>query len=105
MANTYDFDGQVLNISALDSDWLSSTHWNGTQKIKKITFFAAAAAERCVIRSGGITGPIIFDSGAVAGVGMTTEFYDERLDLGLEFDDGVYVNAASMVIIVLAKTS
>lgn len=105
MANTYNFDGQVLNISALDSDWLSTTHFSGTQKIKKITFFAAAASERCIIRRGGLTGPIIFDSGVVAAAGMTSEFYDERLDLALKFSEGAYVNAASTVIIVLAKTS
>lgn len=106
MANTYAFDGLVLNISALDSDWVSTTHFKGTQRIRAVIFLPGAAAERCVLRSGSITGPKIYDSGPAAAALPPIQIdVGERMDLALVFADGVYVNAASTVVVVLDKTS
>ncbi len=106
MANTYNFDGHVLNIVALDSDWLCPTHFKGSQRIHSILFFAAAAAEHCIVRRGSITGPVVFNTGVVAGAGISQVLFDgEKFELALDFSEGVYVNAASMVVVILKKSS
>jgi hypothetical protein len=100
MANTIAGDAQVVNLSALDSDWLSSSQFKGTPKVKYIIFLAAASDERCIIRKNSTTGPIIFDSGkaATAYTAFRVDI-NEYWDLALVFADGTYANAASMIII------
>jgi len=106
MANDFTFDGLVMNITSLDSDWVSTTHFKGTQKIKAVCFLPGVAADRCVLRSGSLTGPIFYDSGpAGATLAPILIPIGERMTIALVFADGVYVNATSKVVIFLEKTS
>jgi len=107
MANTFDFNGHVMNISAVDTDWVSTTHFSGSPRIKSVGFFPAAQNDRCILRAGDITGPIIYDSGpadANLAVANPQFMIEEKMDIGLDESEGTY-NAAAVIIIILDKTS
>lgn len=107
MANTFNYNGQFMSITDVDTDWLSTTHWNAGQRIKSVGFFAAAQNDRCVLRAGSITGPIIYDSGpadAALAVANPQFMIDEKTIIALDESEGTY-NAAAAIIVILHKSS
>jgi len=107
MANTFTKSSFCLNISALNSDWLWSETWPGHDRgvpVWSIHFLAAAANDKCFIKDGSLTGPIVFHRLAVAiGDQVPSYFGGGLIRLALDFSDGTY-NAASVVIITLDRT-
>jgi hypothetical protein len=111
MSNTVYTDGRIVNISAIDSDWLWNNATNGIIRggdnnvnLAYIYFVPGAAAERLKIHSGQAAGMILFDSGAVTAAGDVRVFgpfphpgfYCKPV---LDFSEGTYANAATMIII------
>lgn len=102
MANTFVFNGQVLDVIAIDTDWTWSDHWTkNPPKVRKITFTPAAAGDQCVIKIGSAAGPVVFDSGvAQAGfVPVSQDFGGEPLELFLDVSDGTFNASARLVIV------
>jgi len=107
MANTISLDGNVLQISAIDTDWTWSDTFpaykypNGI-KIESIRFDTAASTDVCIIKQVDGTGERLFKAS-----GHTVEAVDEkiqyfngvRLKPFLDVGDGVYNAAASVTII------
>jgi len=60
MANTVTRGGLFLTLSAIDTDFVYTDLWSDRVPIQSITFVPAAATDKCVIREGSLTGPIIF---------------------------------------------
>jgi hypothetical protein len=103
MANTYVFDGQFLDIAALDSDCLWTTHFPaalGGVRVHSISFFPGAASEKCVIKNKTDTGAIIFQWTASGATDERIQyFYGEPIAWVVDFSAGVYANAASRIVI------
>lgn len=64
MANTVTRGGSFLTLSAIDTDFLSEDLWpeqtpSGIPLVT-IEFVIAAGTDKCIIREGSLTGPIIF---------------------------------------------
>jgi len=108
MANTFNFNGHVMNITAVDTDWVSTTHFKGSPRIKSVGFFAAAQNDRCILRSGSaVTDPIIYDSGPADAnliVANPQFLIEEKMDIVLDESEGTY-NAAAVILIILNRTS
>lgn len=109
MANTIVSDGHVIDLVAIDTDWnwYDTLTAYGTSKvgvpIQSIQFIPAATDDKCVIKNGSATGPVIFDAtGATAYDGKIVYYHGEELKPFLDVGDGSY-NAGARVIITLAK--
>ena len=60
MANTATKGGLFLTLSTIDTDFVYTDLWSDRVPIQSITFVPAASTDKCVIREGSLTGPIIF---------------------------------------------
>ena len=109
MANDITYDGQVIELKSIDSDW----NWYdnltafATSKvgvpIHSIQFAPATAGDHCVIKNTSGTGPTIFDKEATDKYDdKVVYFHGEELKPFLDVGDGSY-NAAAKVIIVFSK--
>lgn len=107
MANTFVRSKFCLNITDIDSDWLWSDTWPGHDRgvpVQSIHFVATAAADKCIIRDGSITGPVVFHRIATAVGDQVPSYYGGNLiQLALDFSEGIYT-ADSVIIINLDKT-
>jgi hypothetical protein len=68
--------------------------------ILSIDFVPAAGTDKCVIREGSLTGPIIFSSDFAAGAfpgNFVKDFYGRPIKPCMDVSDGSY-NAAALVI-------
>ena len=105
MANTITKSKGMLNLSALDSDWLWSTTYPGHLQgipIWSIAIKAHAAGTICILREGSLTGPIVFHRECVAVGDQVPSYYGgELIQLVLEFSDGTY-GANAVICIKLA---
>lgn len=102
MANTFVFNGQVLHVIAIDTDWTWSDHWTkSAPKVRKIMFVPAAAGDQCVIKIGGATGPVVFDSGVAPAsfLPVSEDYGGESLELFLDVSDGTFNAGARLIII------
>ena len=102
-------DGKVIHLIAIDSDW----NWYDTLTayatskvgvgIHSIQFKPATTGDRCVIKNGGATGPVIFDKvGADQYDDKEVYYHGEELKPFLDVGDGSY-NASARVVIILSK--
>lgn len=109
MANTIVSDGDVIELTGIDSDW----SWFDTLTayaiskvgvpIQSIQFVPGAAADQCVIKNLDASGPTIFDKTCADANDDKEMLYDgEVLKPFLDVSEGTF-NAAAKVIIILKK--
>ena len=108
MANTINRVGNVVELSAIDTDWTwsdtftESIYENGL-RIDWIQFNTAAATDVCIIKEASATGPKIFKASGNT-IDTTDErivyYHGARLKPFLDVGDGSY-NASATVIICL----
>jgi len=107
MANTISLDGNVLQISAIDSDWTWTDTFIGRDfvngiKIQSIRFDTAAATDVCIIKQTNGTGPRLFKASgnALDVADERCQYFDGvRLKPFLDVGDGAYNASASVTII------
>ena len=102
MANTVTRDGMFLTLSAIDTDFLYTDLWSGRVPIISIDFQPAAATDKCVIREGSLTGPIIFSrdldsDGVWESGGLVKYFQGQPIMPCMVVANGSY-DAAALVI-------
>lgn len=108
MANTVTRGGSFLTLSGIDTDVLAEDLWPEQAvsgiPILSIDFVPAAQTDKCVIREGSLTGPIIFQVDTdIAGQATWTStpnvknFQGKPIKPCIDVSDGTY-NAAALVI-------
>lgn len=104
MANTVTRGGAFLTLSAIDTDVLASDLWPEQSvagiPILTIDFVPGAQTDKCVIREGSLTGPIIFsvDIPAAGFPGYNTKPFSGRpIRPCIDVSEGAY-NALALVI-------
>ncbi|MCK4976288.1 MAG: hypothetical protein KAS36_05120 [Anaerolineales bacterium] len=105
MANTVTRGGSFLTLSAIDTDVLASDLWPEQSRagvpVISIDFVPGAATDKCVIREGSLTGPIIFSHDIAAAnfpQGREKYFAGKPIRPCMDVSEGSY-NAAALVII------
>lgn len=106
MANTVTRGGSFLTLSAIDTDFVAEDLWPEQAAagipIISIDFVPAAGTDKCVIREGSLTGPIIFSKDCVAATfedsGRRKDFQGKPIRPCMDVSEGSY-NAAALVII------
>ena len=105
--NVYVRSKAALEINTLAADWTWIETWPGDTfgvAVWSIHFIATGAADKCIIRDGSITGPIIFHRIATAvGDQVPSYFGGNLIQLAIDFSEGIYT-AGSSINIVLDKT-
>lgn len=111
MANTVTRGGSFLTLSAIDTDVLASDLWPEQSvtgiPILTIDFVPANAADKCVIREGSLTGPIIYSADIAASnfPGYNTKpFYGKPIRPCIDVSEGSY-NAAALIIIHIGEAT
>ena len=100
MANTIVDDGLFVSLTDIDSDY----DIGETLRIDSISFQSGADTDRCVIKNGSATGPVVFDY----DVGThpehkTVYFHGTKFRPFLDVSDGSF-NAAAMVTILRKRS-
>jgi len=99
MANVVTRGGSFLTLTGIDTDFVAEDLWENVaagKPIQSIDFVIGAAGDKCVLREGSITGPIIF--GNDAGVSRQKSFGGMPVRICMDVSEGTY-NAAAAVII------
>lgn len=100
MANVVTRGGGFLTLTGIDTDFLAEDLWPEGSiagvPIQSIDFVIGAAGDKCVLREGSLTGPIIF--GNDAGVSRQKYFGGLPVRICMDVSEGTY-NAAAAVII------
>jgi hypothetical protein len=82
MANVTTKGRGIITITGLDADWLYTTDGGFDSEVglmcKSIQFNPGAAADRMIIRDGGLDSAKVFDSGPAAGTVPIVEYLDGK---------------------------
>ena len=106
MANTVTRGGMFLTLNDIDTDFLASDLWPEQAAagipIISIDFQPAASTDKCVIREGSLTGPIIFSrdldaDGVWESGGLVKDFGGQPIRPCMVVANGSY-DAAALVI-------
>lgn len=104
MANTVTRGGSFLTLSAIDTDFVAEDLWPEQAAagipIVTIDFVFGADTDKCVIREGSLTGPIIFSHDIAAGDfpgNFIKPFGGRPIRPCMDVSDGSY-NAGALVI-------
>lgn len=107
MANTIVQKGLTVDITDIDEDWLfTATFATKTGLfISSIQFTPVQTADKCIIKEGGATGPIIFDALCADGYDAKIKyFHGENKHPFLDFSAGVFT-AGTRILIELSHIS
>lgn len=99
MANVVTRGGGFLTLTGIDTDFVWEDLWpnaTGGVPIQNIDFVIGAAGDKCVLREGSLTGPIIF--GNDAGVSRQKPFGGLPVRPCLDVSEGTYNAAAALII-------
>lgn len=111
MANTITVKDLTIEIKgdggAIDADWTFSDDIDDTGLyISSIQFTPHATADKCVIKEGGATGPVIFEALCADVYDQKIKyFHGERKHPFLDVSDGVYGGVNAKIIIELSEIS
>ncbi len=100
MANTITRGGSFLTLSAIDTDVLSEDLWPeqtpGGIPIVSVDFVIAAATDKCIIREGSLTGPIIFSNDE--GNSLFKPYAGHPIRPCIDVSEGSYDSGALLII-------
>lgn len=99
MANTVTRGGAFLTLTGIDTDVLASDLWPEQSvagiPIVTIDFTISVGTDKCVIREGSLTGPIIFSN--IAGEHKIKPFGGRIVRPCLDVSEGSYGAAAALI--------
>lgn len=99
MANTVTRGGAFLTLTGIDTDVLASDLWPEQSvagiPIVTIDFTISAGTDKCVIREGSLTGPIIFSN--IAGEHKIKPFGGRIVRPCLDVSEGSYGATAALI--------
>jgi len=100
MANTVTRGGAFLTLTGIDTDVLASDLWPEQSvagiPIVSIDFTISAGTDKCVVREGSLTGPIIFSN--IAGEHKIKPFGGRVVRPCLDVSEGSYGATAALII-------
>ena len=100
MANTVTRGGAFLTLTGIDTDVLASDLWPEQSvagiPIVTIDFAISAGTDKCVVREGSLTGPIIFSN--IAGEHKIKPFGGRVVRPCLDVSEGSYGATAALII-------
>lgn len=100
MANTITRGGSFLTLSTIDTDFVAEDLWDQSAitgiPIISIDFVVNAGTDKCIIREGSLTGPIIFSNDA--GASLFKPIGGDPIRPCLDVSEGSY-NAGALLII------
>jgi hypothetical protein len=100
MANIITRGGSFLTLTSIDTDVLASDLWPEQSvsgiPVVSIDFAISAGTDKCVIREGSLTGPIIFSN--IAGEHIIKPFAGKPIRPCLDVSEGSYGATAALII-------
>jgi hypothetical protein len=100
MANTVTRGGAFLTLTGIDTDVLSEDLWPEQTPagipVISIDFTISAGTDKCIVREGSLTGPIIFSN--IAGEHVIKPFSGKPIRPCLDISEGSYGATAALII-------
>ena len=94
-ANTVTSNGQIVEISSIDSDWDSQTAYD----VISITFIPGAISDECIIKNGSATGATLFHAVSGDGEPRVQYYFGETIVPFMDFSDGTFSSGAKVIIL------